>query len=259
MLGIETVREHDGPVSMEAVHCDTAGSHTVLVCVPGIFETFEGLLGELHARMLLQFAACDYDLVQALCNQHLIVSAADLTDDPAHEAILLPANIAPIRSLLPEAARSHHHRHATRVLRRWLAVTAGTPEAKPTPRPVFPLDDVNTHRAATAAWARQPRINAMINAEPGLRDKSLEVFGPGLVALQRGHGTYSRYVAGTMQYGHALLTLDMRLLRSGPHTPATDTLAGRMAYLDDAAAYIGQLPDDVTLAAVHLDLPDNDA
>jgi len=113
-------------------------------------------------------------------------------------------------------------------------------EARNLERPAsYPIE------TASAEFHRQPRVNAMRmhNAlYPGtpLALEELEMYQAGQVA-------YQHYSAGTAIVGDALLTLDGDQL-----APASDNMADRVTFLEQANRYLGTLEDTQRLLAVTL-------
>ncbi|MDH6466055.1 hypothetical protein M2302_006261 [Micromonospora sp. A200] len=131
----------------------------------------------------------------------------------------------------------------------WQQVVHGTRPA--TPWPVFAsrhLTDPQKYplEVATADFHAQPRVNAMrmhAAATPGTGQPN-----PGeLEMYQAGQMAYQHYHATSAFAGDALLTADGRKL-----APASDALAHRVTYLEQALRYLDTVEPDQRLLAVAL-------
>jgi hypothetical protein len=131
----------------------------------------------------------------------------------------------------------------------WYGVVRGTREAKPWP--VFlhrHLADPASYTWQTAKeeYGAQPRINAMrmhnaVTFDGGVLDTAeLEMF-------QAGPSAYMNYHAGTAVAADALLTHYGAKL-----APASDVMADRATYLEQARQYLGTLTESQRLLAVTL-------
>jgi hypothetical protein len=103
----------------------------------------------------------------------------------------------------------------------------------------YPLD-----KAGADFW-NQPRVNAMrmhnaLNSGAPLAVEELEMF-------QAGQMAYQHYSASTAIVGDALLTLD-----GDQVAPASDSMAHRVTFLEQANRYLGTLADAQRLLAVTL-------
>jgi hypothetical protein len=103
----------------------------------------------------------------------------------------------------------------------------------------YPLD-----RAGADFW-NQPRVNAMrmhnaLNSGASLALEELEMF-------QAGQMAYQQYSASTAIVGDALLTLDGDQL-----APASDSMADRVTFLEQANRYLGTLDDAQRVLAIAL-------
>jgi hypothetical protein len=132
--------------------------------------------------------------------------------------------------------------------RSWQAAVHGTKDATPwavfearnlEDPSKFPLEDL------VAAFYSQPRVNAIrmhnatyTNAPLALED--LEIY-------QAGHAAYQNYSGCTAVVGDALLRLDGTQL-----APASDRMADRVTYHEQATRYMATLGDDQRLLAVAL-------
>ncbi|ROO63017.1 hypothetical protein EDC02_5027 [Micromonospora sp. Llam0] len=130
----------------------------------------------------------------------------------------------------------------------WQRAVHGTKPANPWPvyearhladPAKYPLDK------ASADFWNQPRVNAMrmhnaLYSGAPLALAELEMY-------QAGQMAYQHYSASTAIVGDALLTLDGNQL-----APASDTMAHRVTFLEQANRYLGTLDDAQRLVAVTL-------
>ncbi|MBQ1022798.1 hypothetical protein [Micromonospora sp. C95] len=125
--------------------------------------------------------------------------------------------------------------HGTRPAKPWSEF-----EAKNLERPAtYPI------QTATADFWNQPRVNAMrmhnaLHPSAPLALEELEMY-------QAGQMAYQHYSASTAIVGDALLTLDGDQL-----APASDSMAHRVTFLEQANRYLGTLDDAQRLLAVTL-------
>jgi hypothetical protein len=125
--------------------------------------------------------------------------------------------------------------HGTRSAEPWAVF-----EAKNLQRPAtYPIE------TASADFWRQPRVNAMRmhNAQYSGAPLALEE----LEMYQAGPMAYQHYSASTAIVGDSLLTLDGHQM-----VPASDTMADRVTFLEQANRYLSTLGDSQRLLAVTL-------
>ncbi|MEV0453771.1 hypothetical protein [Catellatospora methionotrophica] len=213
----------------DVTHRHPRGAHTVLVCVsdragygPRLLDAVERQLAGVGAR------SCVTDM---MCSRHLQRlgdwAAAVHTDD-----------------LDLDAAR-RHAAAAGQATYCWYRLNVhGT-----APLPAEMLRDGTRQQIA-----EHPRSQWLLRIDPGLATAETELFGIGLRSLQAGPAVFAQYAAATTVFGHALITRDGELLRSGGSVPARDTLGQRLTYAGAAEAYLRGLRDAV-VCVVHVDLP----
>ncbi|MDI1460997.1 hypothetical protein QEZ54_08480 [Catellatospora sp. KI3] len=205
------------------------GAHTVLVCVSDRTGYGPRLLNAVERQLAaVGVAACVTD---SMCSRHLLrrgdwaaaVHTADLDLDAARRHAVA-------------AGKSTYW---------WYRLNAyGTP-----PLPLALLRDGTPQQIA-----EHPRSQWLRWVGLGLGTVAAELFGIGLMCLQAGPTVFAQYAAATTVFGHALITCDGELLRSGGSVPARDTLGRRLTYAGAAEAYLRGLRDAV-VCVVHVDLP----
>ncbi|MEU8075986.1 hypothetical protein AB0B31_11090 [Catellatospora citrea] len=243
-----TLPDHSTAVSVETQHIHPGGAHTVLVCVPGRHVYGPQLLTALETHLARAGLAPDKPVEQLLCHRHL--NGPDTGHQQPH-----PSTCAQRPELIDHPAMLNaHFAAATRAAAAWQAaigpLTARLPRRFRLNHALRPLTGQSLSGLRT-----HPMGQALLAAEPTLADTATEAFGIGMIAHSLGQATFRAYATFTSAYGHALVTTDGRLLRSGGACPEADGLLARLGHTQRTGFHLGKLTD-ATVFSIHLTLPE---